>query len=492
MSANNRQSTSPWSWRTSLGYLLLAALPLSAVLLWLLLVRTTHLSSSRKASANPGEKTEQPSDQERDVWTENLGSFGPFLSRKGSFDVDGFGTEDRLSDENTRLTRVCARLTRQWRQGFDSLLLIVGSSDRQPLKGSLRNRYNANVGLASARAQSVNEALDACTARSSSPLPGSNNSSLILVTGPRKTPEGSVSPEGLAGDRHVDVIAIWSRRTDFRQNSEKAAVSNLWTTRIDMVAKSAVVASAIIAFIVLRRARRRNQLEETIRMAEKELYDESFVSSTEIVNDHYMDLSYAHTGFFDMPQVFINAGLFIYGHYQTVLARADAELLDKELYKKLSGIRMRRNHFVVDVVIKSIRAETGVSEWGEEVEEFTRQEELGRGDDGLSRYVINRPRRSRLLSLSPQGILDYLNSASVALRSLRSAIPEHQKSQTALWFLSAWEPAPRAKKLLWIEARVDRLRKEIHNLDAGVLTWGDFSAVLDQLDHEIKPSLNTL
>src|SRR5947209_81567 len=117
MSANNRQFTSPRLWRTSLGYLLLASLSLSAVLL--------------------------------------------------------------------------------------CLLLIVGSSDRQPIKGPLRNRYDANVGLASARAQSVNEALDACTARSSFPLPGSNNRSLILVAGPSKTPEGSVSPDDLAGDRHV-------------------------------------------------------------------------------------------------------------------------------------------------------------------------------------------------------------------------------------------------------------------------------------------------
>jgi hypothetical protein len=492
MSANNRQSPSRRFWKTSLGYVVLAGLALLAVLLWLLYIRSTRPPSSSKTSPSPQEKAEQQSDQERDVWTETLGTFGPFLSRKTSFDLDGFGTEDRLRDENTRLTRVCARLTSQWRQGFDSLLLVVGSSDRQPLKGPSRNRYDANVGLASARAQSANEALEACTARSGFPLPGSNNSSLILVAGPRKTPEGAVSPDDLSADRHVDVIAIWSRSANLHQNSEKPAPSSLWAPRIDMAAKTAAVASAIIAFIVLRRARRRNKLEETIRMVEKELYDENFVNSTDIIHAHYMDLAYAQTGFFDMPQTFINAGLFIYGHYQTVLARADAELLDKELYKKLSGIRMRRNHFMVDVVIKSIRAEIGVSNWGEDVEEFTRQEGLGGGDDELSTHVLVRPRMSRLLSLTPQDILDYLNSASVALKSSHSAIPEEQKLQTAQWFVHEWEPAPRAKKLLWIEARADRLRKEIRNLDSGVLTWDDFSAVLDQLDQEIKPSLDTL
>jgi hypothetical protein len=489
MSANNRQSALSRLSKTSLGYLVLAGVTLLG-LLWLLYMRGSRPFSSTTTSPNPAAKTEQ--DSERDVWTETLGSLGPFLSRKSSFDLDGFGTEERLTDENARLTRVCARLTSQWRQGFDSLLLIVGSSDRQPLKGLSRNRYDANVGLASARAQSVDNALDACTARSGFPLPGGNNSSLILVSGPRKTPEGRVSPDDLAGDRHVDVIAIWNRRADFRHNSEKTAPSNLWATRVDMAAKTAAVASAIIAFIVLKRARRRNKLEETIRMVEKELYDESFVNSTDIIHAHYMDLAYAHTGFFDMPQTFINAGLFIYGHYQTVLARADAELLDKELYKKLSGIRMRRNHFVVDVVIKSIRVEIGVSNWGKDVEEFTRQEGLGGGDDELSTYVISRPRRSRLLSLTAQDILDYLNSASVALRSSHSEIPEEQKSQTAPWFFNAWEPVPRASKVLWIEARADRLRKEIRNLDSGVLTWSDFSALLEELDKEVKPSIDSL
>ncbi len=201
-----------------------------------------------------------------------------------SFDLEGFGTQDGLSDENARLARMCDRLTKQWRQGFDSLLLIVGSSDRQPLKGHSRNRYDANVGLASARAQSVSEALGVCAARSGLPSPGSNNSSLILVAGPRKTPEGSISPTDLAADRHVDVIAIWSRRGNVHQSIEKAAPSNAWATRIDMGAKSAAVASAIIAFLVFRRARRRNKLEETIRMVEKELYDENFVSSTDVIH----------------------------------------------------------------------------------------------------------------------------------------------------------------------------------------------------------------
>jgi hypothetical protein len=126
------------------------------------------------------------------------------------------------------------------------------------------------------------------------------------------------------------------------------------------------------------------------------------------------------------------------------------------------------------------------------VEEFTRQEGLERGDDELTRDVVTRPRMSRLLSLTPQEILDYLNSASVASRSLRSAIPEYQKAQTAPWFRNAWEPAPRAKKLLRIEARADRLHNEIRNLEIGVLTWGDFSAVLDQLDQEINPSIDSL
>ncbi len=84
----------------------------------------------------------------------------------------------------------------------NSLILVVGATDRVPLRRGLLKQYDANVGLAQGRAVQVAERLQKC-------LNGQNRV-LALVSGPVHTQEGSGAVAG-SEDRKVDLWAIGSR-----------------------------------------------------------------------------------------------------------------------------------------------------------------------------------------------------------------------------------------------------------------------------------------
>ena len=101
------------------------------------------------------------------------------------------------------LKRICARVAEA---GPGRLYLLIGSTDRLPLEGTIRRQYDANVGLAKAVKDYM---LNQCSPK----VNPEENVLLSLVAGPQQTDriEGKVDPSVPAGygiDRRVDVYRL--------------------------------------------------------------------------------------------------------------------------------------------------------------------------------------------------------------------------------------------------------------------------------------------
>jgi len=142
-----------------------------------------------------------------------LGGVANFRVGSASIDKDGFDTAAQLEDANKELIKIC----RQWRQHAKAdaaMILIVGATDRLPLAGKMRTRYDANTGLALARAAAVRERLAHECWTANFKIHDEKNV-LLLVSGPHTTPAGASaqergSPHGFPKDRRVDVWALVS------------------------------------------------------------------------------------------------------------------------------------------------------------------------------------------------------------------------------------------------------------------------------------------
>ncbi|MBK6008681.1 hypothetical protein JJB11_21480 [Ramlibacter ginsenosidimutans] len=100
-------------------------------------------------------------------------------------------------------------------EGHDGMLLVIGATDRVRLGKALTQQYEANVGLARARAEVVKGAiLQRCRARERR-CDLTEEQVIVLVSGPRETAALSaseVSANGYPRDRRVDVWAFWTKR----------------------------------------------------------------------------------------------------------------------------------------------------------------------------------------------------------------------------------------------------------------------------------------
>ena len=118
----------------------------------------------------------------------------------------------------------CSKLKAETTGGKEGLLLIVGSTDRVPLRHSALKQYESNFGLARARAESVKLKLSSATENSANianPAAATSgikcgipvSKMLALVSGPEHTPE-LVLPKYdgvlLSNDRSVDLWALWA------------------------------------------------------------------------------------------------------------------------------------------------------------------------------------------------------------------------------------------------------------------------------------------
>jgi hypothetical protein len=127
--------------------------------------------------------------------------------RLGHATMDGDGLE-QLDAAMTEFDKIC----KGWQRRGDTenaMVLIVGATDRLPLAGANRRRYEANAGLALARASAMrNQLNDKCWTEPNKPPDPKNV--ILLVSGPRTTPDGRTGrpPQGFPDDRRVDVWAL--------------------------------------------------------------------------------------------------------------------------------------------------------------------------------------------------------------------------------------------------------------------------------------------
>lgn len=135
--------------------------------------------------------------------------------------ITGFvaGSPVKVEDGDRAITAELQKAADVWirskKLGQRGLLLVVGAADRLALGKLERERFDANTGLAQARAEEVRRRLiDAISSKDPSAVPGIDEV-LVLAAGPRHSPviekcDRCMSREGFPDDRRVDVWAIWS------------------------------------------------------------------------------------------------------------------------------------------------------------------------------------------------------------------------------------------------------------------------------------------
>jgi hypothetical protein len=144
------------------------------------------------------------------------GTLGPELI--GSFPGFSLGSTE-LDLKNQDVGNEMRRLIDRWiaarASGRNGVLMFVGSADRVPLGPESRRQYEANAGVARARAESVRTQM----LEQTKGLPESQRireeAALVLVSGPRRTPalpsnDRASARAGFPEDRRVDVWAFWT------------------------------------------------------------------------------------------------------------------------------------------------------------------------------------------------------------------------------------------------------------------------------------------
>lgn len=146
-----------------------------------------------------------------EVALQNAGSASP--QQLGTIKAFKSGSAQEI--EGAKGEAVYEHIAGHWvknrRAGRDGMLLVIGSTDRVPLNESGRSRYETNVGLARARAETVKKRLVQTVMRHAPELPLLPEQVIALVTGPQTTGEEESTPlSGFPSDRRVDVWAFWA------------------------------------------------------------------------------------------------------------------------------------------------------------------------------------------------------------------------------------------------------------------------------------------
>jgi hypothetical protein len=140
--------------------------------------------------------------------------------------IDGFALGDSVYLEREDAGRVPAseavevrKAARLWmeqrRNGFDGVLIVIGSADRLRLSGAKDKQFEANMGLARARAEVIRAAILKAIHRDAPDLEPRPEQVLVLVSGPQQTPDSSRSTpaswrSGFPEDRRVEVWGFWT------------------------------------------------------------------------------------------------------------------------------------------------------------------------------------------------------------------------------------------------------------------------------------------
>jgi|GEM_PF-6161626 len=152
------------------------------------------------------------------------GALGPerlgYLDRFAIGDAKNIETQDkgRLPVANSD---EISQFSRAWLQGHadkrDAVLLVIGATDRLPIRGAASRQFEANAGLAMARAETVKQAIVKRCKEIDPTCQLREDQVIALVSGPRHTPAldtaaADTRRTGFPEDRRVDVWALWTRR----------------------------------------------------------------------------------------------------------------------------------------------------------------------------------------------------------------------------------------------------------------------------------------
>jgi len=159
---------------------------------------------------------------------DSLGPVGP--ERLGELYGFKLGSPSEVDEKHAgavdaTVSRIAEKWVRQRRAGKNGVLFIVGATDRVRLGASNQGRYETNVGLARARAEYVRSRVVEASKALSTALAPDESQVLVLVSGPRQTPERSrtlsaANDDGFPDDRRVDVWALWSSSRDSRPDAK--------------------------------------------------------------------------------------------------------------------------------------------------------------------------------------------------------------------------------------------------------------------------------
>lgn len=160
---------------------------------------------------------ERPAVSEAEPAPESVKSNFELLGTIGGF-KPGSGVPDG-ADLKAKIASIRSKWCTQRLAGRQGLLLIIGATDRMPLKITGRKRFGSNVGLAQSRAATVANLL----------FPTGQPNMITLPAGPDSTPPDTAAIPALdfAQDRRVTLWAIWGpaprgqSAEECRQNENK-------------------------------------------------------------------------------------------------------------------------------------------------------------------------------------------------------------------------------------------------------------------------------
>lgn len=124
-------------------------------------------------------------------------------------------TEEGPTATTAELQKAADLWTQNKKHGQQGLLLIVGATDRLALGKAEKGRFDANIGLAQARAEEVRRSLVGLISTKDVSVVPTQDQVMVLAAGPRNSPaldkcDACVGKRGFPEDRRVDIWAIWS------------------------------------------------------------------------------------------------------------------------------------------------------------------------------------------------------------------------------------------------------------------------------------------
>ena len=173
-------------------------------------------------------------------------SFPNFAKNDESIEKEDFSAQAEVD-------KIAAAWKKHRELKLEGVVFVIGSTDRLPLHEKSRFRFDSNVGLAGARAESVARAISDTAKKLTPQTPLPDDRLVKLVSGPLNTPRTNEGAEtGFPEDRRVDVWILWTA-TSTQQLKVRPCNQNesADTAKTDLDARYAVIAVSLLLLMVV-------------------------------------------------------------------------------------------------------------------------------------------------------------------------------------------------------------------------------------------------